>query len=230
MLFFTRVSCMCGPRTGRGGWRALQGEPRLVGRVRRISPQTLLVGNRPACHIVRPAEKALPKCFLGRPPPVRFVRSHRCGRPAGFPRAAYRPARWRRRRRGSAVRASSRAPMPMARSSKMMSPRCRSYEGPPGVRVPRRTMAPGTRVRYQAKSSPAERLLGEDDGLGPDDVLGGGVDDAHRPLLVDHRRDAADVAELDLHPERGEHLDRGLLDELRGALPGPRRPGSAACR
>src|SRR5215213_11533086 len=54
----------------------------------------------------------------------------------------------------TATRASRPAPIGTAASSTRRSPWCRSYVGPPGVRTPSRAIAPGTRSRYQAKSSP----------------------------------------------------------------------------
>src|SRR5690606_10332310 len=54
----------------------------------------------------------------------------------------------------SAAWASTRAPIGTAPSSMRRSPWCRSYVGPPGVRVPSRPNAPGTTSTYHAKSSP----------------------------------------------------------------------------
>src|SRR5690606_21199083 len=50
--------------------------------------------------------------------------------------------------------ASTSAPTEIARSSTRRLPWCRSYVGPPGVRVPSRAIAPGSVSTYQAKSSP----------------------------------------------------------------------------
>ena len=94
------------------------------------------------------------------------LRRGRPGRPVAAPGGGRSSLPKGASRRLSASRAASgrlgehaRAPMPVARSSTRRLPWCRSYVGPPGVRVPSRAIAPGTRSRYQPKSSPP-RLCG----------------------------------------------------------------------
>ena len=119
----------------------------------------------------------------------------------------------------------------MARSSMRRSPWCRSYVGPPGVRVPSRPIAPGTRSRYHAKSSPP-RLCGGGDravarraprSTAPAEQRGGG-------RLVDHRRDAAHVVDLGARRRTARRSGRSARGP--GPRRRPRRPrrASARCR
>ena len=67
----------------------------------------------------------------------------------------------------TAASASTRAAMPVAASSMRRLPWCRSYVGPPGVRVPSRAIAPGTESRNHPKSSPPRLCVVETWPCGP---------------------------------------------------------------
>ena len=76
----------------------------------------------------------------------------------------------------TAASASTRAAMPVAASSMRRLPWWRSYVGPPGVRVPRRAIAPGTESRYHPKSSPPRLCGGGHVAVRAQDVLDRGAE------------------------------------------------------
>ena len=146
-------------------------------------------------------------------------------------------------RPGSASAASERRRPPRRASGPAASRRCRPRarrragcpgggrtSRPPGVRVPSRIIAPGTRSRYQPKSSPP-RLWGA--ATWPrvtehqlhrlrQDPVGG--------RLVDHRRDAALVVDLGGRRRRGGRSRRRPCGPPPRSRPRRPRRGSGRCR
>ena len=103
----------------------------------------------------------------GRDSPLTKLLSSRCAPGADHCRLTDR--RWN----ATATCASTRAPMATARSSTRRLPWCRSYVGPPGVRVPSRPIAPRHPVEVPAEVLAAEALLGRDVPVGAEHPLHG---------------------------------------------------------